>query len=68
MNKAILLQDLTIGQEFVLLNKRGVQKTNSSYVFMGKNKTGSLVDYEKLDGSKFYASMFTKYNQYVELV
>jgi hypothetical protein len=68
MRNSILIQELKINQEFILLNKRGVQKTNSTYVFMGINKKGNLVDYQRTDKSKFYASMSTRCDQYVELI
>mgnify|MGYP003678699601 FL=1 len=68
MSNSILIQELKTGQEFILLNKRGLQKTNSTYVFIGSNKTGKLVDYERADGGKFYASMSTGCGQYVKLI
>tara|TARA_R110000772_G_C12945702_1_gene401503 strand:+ start:181 stop:387 length:207 start_codon:yes stop_codon:yes gene_type:complete len=68
MRNSILIQELKIGQEFILLNKRGLQKTNSTYLFIGINKKGNLVDYERTDKSKFYASMSTRGGQYVELI
>jgi hypothetical protein len=68
MKNSILLQEVKVGEEFILLNKNGLQKTNSTYVMVYVQSNKLLVDYERFDKSKFYGSMSTRHNQHVVLV
>jgi len=68
MKNSILLQEVKVGEEFILLNKKGLQKTNSTYVMVYVQSNKLLVDYERFNKSKFYGGMSTRHNQHVVLV